>query len=46
MKTVLIGGMWYIVRDNPVKAIGFDVLDGPYMVEHWATSMGRLREIA
>ncbi len=46
MKTVQIGGIWCVVRDNPAKAIGVDVIDWPYRVEHWATSMGRLREIA
>lgn len=45
MKTLLIGGMWYVVRDEPESQRGFVVLDGPYPEESQAVSMARLREI-
>ena len=45
MRTVQIGGQWYVVRDEPTMKIGFVVLSGPYAEPHWATSAKRLNEI-
>lgn len=45
MRTAQIGSQWYVVRDDPSKAIGFAVVDGPYAEWHWAVSAARLREI-
>ena len=45
MKAVQIGSQWYVAREDPSKAAGFVVVDGPYAEEHWAVSAARLNEI-